>query len=429
VNFPGPARNNSWTRTVNQMTPGAAPGRAAQRTPGTNSEQDRAIPYRMSVRAKETVMPHPLSRAAAALTAVLLASLATPVAATASAPGASPVPPKAAAAPLVLLTGDRVLASPLASGGNAITILSAPHGGALAGSLVAMRFGARSFLVPAAALPYLGRGLDPSLFDLSALRHAEHGGRLPVTLRYRGRVPAAPGVTITRAGPGTATGYLTGSSAAHFGAALTRQMLSDHARASYGTDGLFAHGLSISARTAPARPAFPMHTLTVTGTNLAGKPDTGDMVTVLNVADFTRFGDPVESDNFFYHGTAKFSLPSGTYWAYASFLSPKGFRVDVLPQFTVRGSMSVALSERAAGSEVTMVTPRPASRQLLTFTLLRSFGGIGFTSAWLLGGKGSLWVNPTSTKPTGTRSRPPASTGTCSCTRSSAPARRRSSSS
>ena len=122
-------------------------------------------------------MPHPLFRAAAALTAVLLASLATPVAATASAPGASPVPPKAAAAPLVLLTGDRVLASPLASGGNAITILSAPHGGALAGSLVAMRFGARSFLVPAAALPYLGRGLDPSLFDLSALRLAEHGVR------------------------------------------------------------------------------------------------------------------------------------------------------------------------------------------------------------------------------------------------------------
>ena len=353
-------------------------------------------------------MPHPLSRAAAALTAVLLAFLATPVAATALPPGAPAAFPsrftaQAAAAPLVLLTGDRVLASPTASGANVITILSAARGGALAGSLVAMRFGARSFLVPAAALPYLGRGLDPSLFDLSALRHAEHGGRLPVTLHYRGRVPAMPGVTITRAGPGTAAGYLTGPSAARFGAALVRQLLADHHRASYGTDGLFADGLTISlpgARPAPARPEFPMHTLTVTGTDLAGKPDTGDMVTVLNVTDLAKFGDPVESSNFFYHGTAKFSLPSGTYWAYASFLSPTGFRVDVLPQFTVRGSTSVALSERAASSEVTMVTPRPATRQLLTFTLLRSFGGISFTSAWLLGGNGSLWINPTSAKPT-----------------------------
>src|SRR5690348_1858913 len=51
-------------------------------------------------------MPHVLSRAAA-LTAVLLASLTTPAAATASTQGMSPVPPQAAATPLVLLTGDR----------------------------------------------------------------------------------------------------------------------------------------------------------------------------------------------------------------------------------------------------------------------------------------------------------------------------------
>ena len=348
-------------------------------------------------------MPHSPSRAAAALIAVLLAPLAAPVAATASTPGASPGAAQAAAAPLVLLTGDRVLDSPGAPGTNTVTVLPGTHRSALAGSLVAMRFGARSFLIPAAALPYLDRGLDPSLFDLTALRHAERGGRLPVTLHYHGRVPHVPGVTITHTGPGTAGGYLTGPSAARFGAALARQLLSDHARASYGTDGLFAGGLSISlpgARTAPARPAFPMHTLTVTGTNLAGKPDTGDMVTVLNVTDFTKFDDPVESDGSFYHGTAKFSLPSGTYWAYGSFLTATGFRVDVLPQFTVRGSRSLALSERAASSEVTMVTPRPATRQLLSFTLLRSYAGTTFTSGWLLGGRGSLWVNPTSAKPT-----------------------------
>jgi hypothetical protein len=53
-------------------------------------------------------------------------------------------------------------------------------------------------------------------------------------------------------------------------------------------------------------------------------------------------------------------------------------------------------SPAKAGSEQ---RARP-SHSLLTFTLLRSFGGITFTSGWLLGGNGSLWINPTSAKPT-----------------------------
>jgi hypothetical protein len=343
-------------------------------------------------------MPHLLARATAVIP-VLLASLAAPLAGPATAAAGSPHPAQAATTPLVLLTGGRVLASPAGPGPDAVTVLPAPGRSTLASSLVTMRFGTRSYLIPAAALPYLGRGLDPSLFDLTALRQAEAGGRLPVTLHYRGRAPALPGVTITRTGPGTAAGYLTSRSAERFGSALARQMLSDHGRGSYGTDGLFANGLSISlpgARPAPPRPAFPMHTLTATGTNLAGKPDTGDTVTVLNVTNLAKFGDPVESENFFYHGTAKFSLPSGTYWAYASYLTGTGFRVDVLPQFTVRGNRSIRLSERAASSEVTAATPRPAVAQMLVFTLLRG----GITNGWLIFGKGSFWVSPTSRKPT-----------------------------
>jgi len=71
---------------------------------------------------------------------------------------------------------------------------------------------------------------------------------------------------------------------------MDRQYLADRAGGSYGTDGMFAGGLSIAlAGTAAPRPRaapdFPMATLTVTGTTRAGKPDTGDEVVVINADD------------------------------------------------------------------------------------------------------------------------------------------------
>jgi hypothetical protein len=293
--------------------------------------------------------------------------------------------------------------------GHTVAVLSAPGNDALTSAMMALSLGARTYLVPAAALPYLGRGLDPSLFDLTALQGAERGGRLPVTLHYHGGLPALPGVTITHAAAGTAAGYLTGSSAARFGAALARQWLADHARASYGTDGLFANGLTISlpgarpaparARPAPARASFPMHTLTVTGTDVTGAPDTGDAVFVVNVTSFAKFGDPVETQSVFDHGTAKFSVPSGTYWAFASFVSKGEIRLDVLPQFTVSHNATVHLSALAASSRISMVTPRPSASRVTTFTLFRTAGGSLAELLWFILQHGSLWVSPTTAKP------------------------------
>ncbi len=82
-------------------------------------------------------------------------------------------------------------------------------------------------------MPYLGRGLKPSLFEPSALLRAEAGGRLPVRVSFDGHRPALPGVTVTSSGVGSEQGYLTTSSARAFGAALARQFRADHARASY----------------------------------------------------------------------------------------------------------------------------------------------------------------------------------------------------
>jgi len=346
------------------------------------------------------------------LAAVLLASQA---AATGAASADGRADPRggtatAAAAPaLTLINGDRVLAGSAPGGPRTAAVLRGP-GSSLATSLMTVRLNARTFLIPWAALPYLGRGLDPRLFDVGALRHAEQDGRLPVTIRYQGQLPALPGVTVTRSAAGTAQGYLTAASASLFGAALARQMVSDHPSGSYGSDGLFADGVSISlpgAAPAPIRPRFPMHTLTVAGTSLAGRPDTGDIVEVFNVNDLAVFGDPgaFAFANSFYHGTAKYSAPSGTYWAIAGFFQifnhgrSANLRLHVLPQFTVAGNTRVRLSARAATSKITIATPRRAVAQLMGITLVRSAPG-AVVSIGAASGGGSLWVSPTSQRPT-----------------------------
>ncbi len=45
--------------------------------------------------------------------------------------------------------------------------------------------------------------------------------------------------------------------------------------------------MAAPAGRAPARPGFPMHTLTIKGFSLAGKPDTGDLVQLFDVDDTT----------------------------------------------------------------------------------------------------------------------------------------------
>lgn len=48
-------------------------------------------------------------------------------------------------------------------------------------------------MIPMAGLPFVGRGLSPSLFEPSALARAERGGRLPLALRFRARLHAPAG--------------------------------------------------------------------------------------------------------------------------------------------------------------------------------------------------------------------------------------------
>ena len=153
-----------------------------------------------------------------------------------------------------------------------------------------------------------------------------------------------------------------------------------------------------------------MHTLTVTGTNLAGQPDTGDDVYVVNV-DNNALNTPTQVQSVFYHGSAKFSLPAGHYCAIASFLDVSGgqvtaFRADILPQFSVSGNTTVHTAERAATSEVVAVTPRPGVADQTVFTLVRpAASGVSatqppFVFEWVGDPTVPVWVSPTTRRPT-----------------------------
>ena len=194
--------------------------------------------------------------ASAALTAAVAPAAAATPAAAGPASTAARVTAGAAGRTLLLLNGQQ-LALRRGPGGRPVTSLMAPATGGFSFIFITS-FCQQASDVPAAALPYLGRGLDPNLFRVSALRQVERAGRLPVRVTYHGAGrPSLPGVTITRASGGTATGYLTASSAVRFGAALNRQFIADHAHGSYGTDGLFGGGLSIALAGVAPSPAGP----------------------------------------------------------------------------------------------------------------------------------------------------------------------------
>ena len=150
-----------------------------------------------------------------------------------------------------------------------------------------------------------------------------------------------------------------------------------------------------------------MHTLTVNGSDLRGKPDTGDVVMVINVDNPIRFSDPIASLNFFFHGQTRFSVPAGHYWAIGDFFNftatSANERLVVLPQFTVgsaagAASNTVSVPETAASSLVSAITPRPTSPLLSMLDLRRTGPGGPMTAGWENVGL-PLWISPTHHRP------------------------------
>lgn len=304
-------------------------------------------------------------RAHLSLSAVLSAVLAVILtAATAMAGPVTPAGTEATAAParaVFLVTGQQVTV-----GQAGVAVL--PGGPGSASQFQELQTGGRTYVLPVQAGAYLNQGLAPALFEPGALARAESAGRLPVRISYSAGLPALPGVTITSDRDGIATGYLTAAGARVFGAALEGQFAGDHADAAYGQDGMFAGRVSIALAGGPpaprrARPAAPLHTLTVRGVALSGQPDTGGVVGLVDADKASVTYQDVEP---FRHGIVTFRVPSGHFWVEAYFPDYQGTRylgsrLVLLPQFAVDGNTTVRVAERAADSRVQFVTPRTAA--------------------------------------------------------------------
>ncbi|WP_331661794.1 hypothetical protein [Amycolatopsis sp.] len=259
------------------------------------------------------------------VSAVLLAGLVglTPPAAVAAAP-----PTTTATLP----TGERLTVLPSPDGRLRYDVRPTVEKG-MARALVHLRLGERDYEVPGTALPYLGRGLDLSLFDVRALLA---GAAVPVD-------------TTT------------------FGAALAKQFKEDNARGSFGGQGLFAGGRSftLAGPRPAAQPRSVMRTVSLDANDISGKPADTGVAFLYNTDDGTLL-DPDESLNYFSGGTAKFSVPDGNYSALGLFWTadadgnPTEVRFSARPEFAVRADTTVRVDASRATSEVTWVTPHPA---------------------------------------------------------------------
>ncbi|MEO7059477.1 MAG: hypothetical protein ABI083_07155 [Lapillicoccus sp.] len=322
-------------------------------------------------------------------------SLAAPSmsAGAAGAAGAGPGGPRAGdsfAAPqtparseVTLITGERVQVT---AGPRGPQVAITPVATTGPSSVVqTMHVGNRSYVVPAVARPYLGRQLDPSLFEVTAA--ATGGEKIPVSVSYSGAArPSVAGLTLTAASAGHATGYFTPTSAKTFGAALADQVIRDSQSGSPVGSALFGHVTSIAAAhsTPVVQPSYPMVTLILKAVGTDGKPLANAFGIIVNSDDARKYG------GFFsiFDGQARVSVPRGHYAAISSadsfahgvFSSNLMLETDVA---VTRAGQTLTLDARKATTAApSVVMPRPAVVQELGVTIEGSdetgIGGFGF---------------------------------------------------
>jgi hypothetical protein len=153
------------------------------------------------------------------------------------------------------------------------------------------------------------------------------------------------------------------------------------------------------------RARLVMKTVTVTGTDLSGRPYTGGAVVLFNVDNGNLNGSLVTGQPFS-HGTAKFNVPVGHYFAIAAYvqmipgtIEAAAAHLDIFPQITVSTDMTVRTTERAATSAVHMVTPLPATPKSSDFSIVRTSASGPPSEAFISALNAKLWINPTTAKP------------------------------
>jgi hypothetical protein len=309
---------------------------------------------------------------------------------------------------VTLITGDRVRLTTVDGERSVASLEPATRTGADSAQprrARTMTVGDRVYVVPDAALPYVGRQLDLALFDV---------GNPPRELE----VVWSPGVT-PRTVPGLATGRTRDrttaarvSSPAALGAALTaaggRAGTGRAATATADAGSPFAGIETIRPRAAAAAadpptaaPAYPQATLIVRGIDALGAAAFSGGVSVSNADDVLRFG----SLRSFVEGEVAFSVPVGTYSLsidITTFAADGSYVSDallVLPEIDVAAPQTVVTADaRTADTPVpTPQTPQPADGQQIQLTYGRTAesGNIATTTYMLLGGAPRVLVTPT----------------------------------
>jgi hypothetical protein len=282
-----------------------------------------------------------------------------------AAAGAPAMPERRTSSMATLITGERVALGTSADGTPTVQVLrSASEGPASQDKVV--NLGGDTYVIPASAMAYLGRSLDPTLFDATALAAAGFGDRIPLVLTYqRGTTPSLPGVTITSAIGGSARGYVTPSGAHVFGAALADKAIADSAAGWPSSNTLFGSVTRIApalSTSADVIPNFPQTTLIIDGISKTGGPMRFGFGVLFNMDDGRKFAGFV----IMFRGEARASVPLGTYAALfddITFSSDGSLTVreDVVTDFAVTGSQgAMKVDSRDATAIPSIMTPMPS---------------------------------------------------------------------
>jgi hypothetical protein len=317
---------------------------------------------------------------------------------------------------VTLITGDQVTVLPEATGPPTYAVTKN-----VSGAYSAYRDpDGDEYVIPAVVRPYLGRELDRSLFDVSALVRvgAVDGARVPVVLSYAAGVTPVPppGVSIDATSGNTATGGVTPASARDFTNGLRRLIGADVAAGrSLGTDapapGLT--GMRLAGGTAPAvaSPHLPLNVLRVDVTDLTGAPATNADLVLLDVDSFRRVTPQVAIDD----GVARVQVPAGNYSAIVQFTdfdqdgNLTAFREVVKQDFVIQAGTDIpplSFTETDSTIPVTVSTPRPAVEQEATMDVARTDStGASLDTGIIVAAPTQLYTNATPATPTAGKSR------------------------
>jgi hypothetical protein len=277
------------------------------------------------------------------------------------------------ASAVTLVTGDQVR---LAGTAKKPSVQVQPAAASGPGRVLGThRIGSDVYVIPAVAEPYLGRFLDPSLFDVTKQQAAlKPSGHLPVRISYTGSAkPAVPGVTITSAAKGVAEGYLTPKTAPAFGAALTKQWKADSTAKWPKRSTLFTGVTKISSTlpgSGTVTPKYPMYTLIIKGIGADGLPQADGFGMLMNVDNGAKYFGFIEIVD----GEARVSVPKGNYSLAADDFTfneadqTSVFHLTTINEYKVNGAgQTLTVDHRGATLEPTATAPQPAEEQGYSF--------------------------------------------------------------